>query len=613
MKNSFASKLILGDYMIGETLGKGTFGKVKLGTYLPTKDRMAVKILEKSKMKDNDDFERVVREMQIIQQFNNENVIKVYEILEDKERYYIIMEYCEEGELFNYIVKKKRLTEEEAAFFFYQLINGLESIHNLDIVHRDLKPENLLLNKEKKLKIIDFGLSNFFSLNGNLLSTPCGSPCYASPEMVAGRKYKGFMIDIWSTGIILYAMICGYLPFEDPDNEKLFLKILECNLTFPSYVTPQVKDIIKKILNTDPEKRMTINEIKKHSFYLNGKTIYGKVFQSKTDMASEGSPTTVSSGKSESHTKSSNLRALQTGTHHPSASVGLNFNNFLFSNSLSPKNKENQKYVVTSTLGSTTTKAAKNELLILKDLQFQYTDSNKVTLTNPGRKNVNYFNKNHISTSSNKVKLGAKKKMSSISSQNKYDIGDVYDTVSSLENNNNKITYRTKNINLEFGKRTLNSLKEPVSFYSLDFNMPDSNKFAKSPKNFDFNFTKSKFSSNIKEKYDKKINIKPISKKILPSIKNDTEIKKVRERFDTRHLYIKTDESASLEPQKNYSINIDKKFPSKGNHSTKISNNIKFDKFSGSNNLSNTFNKFKEKMNSLYSKDFFSKVGGVKS
>ena len=143
--------------------------------------------------------------------------MKIFAINETKERYYIFMEYCSKGELFNYIVDKQHLSEDEASYFYYQLINGLEYIHSQNIVHRDLKPENLLLGKGNILKIIDFGLSNFFL--GKPLSTPCGSPCYASPEMVSGNKYNGCCIDVWSTGIILYAMIYGYLPFEDPDNE----------------------------------------------------------------------------------------------------------------------------------------------------------------------------------------------------------------------------------------------------------------------------------------------------------------------------------------------------------------------------------------------------------
>jgi len=285
MKNQKGGRSqILGDYVVGQTLGKGTFGKVKLGVHMMNKTKVAVKILEKSRMKEKDDFERVLREMEIIKHFNNENVIGVYEILEDEEMYYIIMEFCPEGELFNYIVKKKRLVEEESAFFFYQIINGLESIHSSKIVHRDLKPENLLLTKDKKLKIIDFGLSNFFEGDrGKLLITPCGSPCYASPEMVAGKKYNGFMIDIWSTGIILFAMICGFLPFEDPDNEKLFMKILECNLIFPNYVPALTRDMIKRLLVTDPDRRIKISEIKKHEFYLLGKKVYNEEYKKKEE------------------------------------------------------------------------------------------------------------------------------------------------------------------------------------------------------------------------------------------------------------------------------------------------------------------------------------------
>ena len=123
------------------------------------------------------------------------------------------MEYVTGGELFNYIVSKKKLSENEAAFFFCQIINGIEYIHKHNIVHRDLKPENLLLGEGKIIKIIDFGLSNQYKV-GNLLHTPCGSPCYAAPEMVQGKKYNGLLIDIWSTGITLYAMVCGFLPFE---------------------------------------------------------------------------------------------------------------------------------------------------------------------------------------------------------------------------------------------------------------------------------------------------------------------------------------------------------------------------------------------------------------
>ena len=216
----------IGDYIIKEIIGNGTFSKVKLGINKYTNEKVAIKLLEKKKITEKKDLERIFREMSIVKNLNHPNIIKTYEIFENEKYYYIIMDYCKGGELFDYIVKKGRLNEEETSFFFYQIINGLEYIHSKNIVHRDLKPENLLLTDKNKLKIIDFGLSNYFNLNKEnktkLLKTPCGSPCYAAPEMVSGNKYNGFKTDIWAIGIVLYAMIVGYLPFEDSDIYILF-------------------------------------------------------------------------------------------------------------------------------------------------------------------------------------------------------------------------------------------------------------------------------------------------------------------------------------------------------------------------------------------------------
>jgi 5'-AMP-activated protein kinase catalytic alpha subunit len=266
----------LSDYEIKETIGKGTFSVVKLGINKITKEKVAIKILKKKKMQKSKDKSRLEREISILKRLNHINVIKIYKITEELENYYIVMEYCENGELFNYIVAHQRLSEEETSYFFYQLINGLDYIHHKNIVHRDLKPENLLLSKDNILKIVDFGLSNYYYLDGKLLSTPCGSPCYASPEMVCGNKYNGFRIDIWSCGIIIFAMICGYLPFEDPDNEILFKKIMKCEVDYPDYLSDDVLDIMNKIIVVDPNKRYNIEQIKKHPFYLKGKKEFEK-------------------------------------------------------------------------------------------------------------------------------------------------------------------------------------------------------------------------------------------------------------------------------------------------------------------------------------------------
>ena len=277
-----SQEVLIGDYIIKKTIGTGTFSIVKLGIHRITLKKVAIKILDKNKIESKDDLERIVREMQILTEMNHQNVIKVFKIYEEENNFSLIMEYCEEGELFNYIVKKQRLSEDETSYFFYQIINGIEYIHSKGIAHRDLKPENLLIAKNKILKIIDFGLSNFYD-GQKRLQTPCGSPCYASPEMVKGKKYDGFNIDIWAIGVILFAMLCGYLPFEDDenDNDVLFNQIIKNKIDYPPFLSELSLDILKKILVSDPLKRITIEEIKKHEFYLKGERIYNEKFSEK--------------------------------------------------------------------------------------------------------------------------------------------------------------------------------------------------------------------------------------------------------------------------------------------------------------------------------------------
>ena len=270
-------------YVISKTLGKGTFGKVKLAYNQENKnEKYACKILLKSNIKDKDDNIRCKREMEILKKMHHVNVVRTYEIISTETTFYIFMDYCSKGELFNYIVDKHHLSPKKSAFFYYQLINGIEYLHKKGVCHRDLKPENLLLTEKNKLKIIDFGLSNYY--NVNLLETPCGSPCYASPEMVRGHKYDGFRIDIWSSGIILYAMLCGYLPFEEMENDEcnevLFKNIMECNVEYPpEFIPPYAESLLRKIIVKDPRKRITIDEIKKEKFYILGEIIYKQTFE----------------------------------------------------------------------------------------------------------------------------------------------------------------------------------------------------------------------------------------------------------------------------------------------------------------------------------------------
>ena len=262
-------------YILKEDIGQGNFGKVKLAINKLTNEVFAIKIINKKIMKIK--MKNVIfKENEIITKFNHINVIYVYEIIETAEYYYIVMEYCKRGELFNYIVKHQRLSEEEASIFFYQIINGVEHIHSKGIAHRDLKPENILLTEDKILKIIDFGLSHEF--NGEeLLKTKCGSASYASPELISEPFYDGFKNDVWCCGIILYAMLCGYLPFEkdrkERNNYSLFKNILQCNFELPDFISNLSKDLIVKLLNVKSFERIGISEIKNHPFYLKGKNL----------------------------------------------------------------------------------------------------------------------------------------------------------------------------------------------------------------------------------------------------------------------------------------------------------------------------------------------------
>lgn len=262
----------ISNFILGEKLGEGTFGKVRKATHILTGEKVAVKILEKSRILEKADKIRVEREIKILKMLKHKHIIQLYSVIQAKTTIYLVMELSSGKELFEHIVKKKRLDEYEASKFFSQIISSVDYLHKIHICHRDLKPENLLLNGDSGLKIVDFGLSNIMTKpNSNntisFLSTACGSPCYAAPEMLEGIKYDGRGADIWSCGIILYAMVCGYLPFEDKNNDVLYKKIKDGKFAVPSFVSEGCKDLIKQILITNPLKRIKLSDIVKHSWF----------------------------------------------------------------------------------------------------------------------------------------------------------------------------------------------------------------------------------------------------------------------------------------------------------------------------------------------------------
>uniref|UniRef100_A0A6M2DUG2 non-specific serine/threonine protein kinase n=1 Tax=Xenopsylla cheopis TaxID=163159 RepID=A0A6M2DUG2_XENCH len=256
----------IGHYTLGQTLGVGTFGKVKAGEHQLTKHKVAVKILNRQKIKSLDVVGKIRREIQNLKLFRHPHIIKLYQVISTPTDIFMIMEYVSGGELFEYIVKHGKLQEHEARRFFQQIISGVDYCHRHMIVHRDLKPENLLLDHNMHVKIADFGLSNMM-MDGEFLRTSCGSPNYAAPEVISGKLYAGPEVDIWSCGVILYALLCGTLPFDDEHVPTLFRKIKSGIFPIPEYLHKSVVSLLCQMLQVDPMKRAAIDDVKTHEWF----------------------------------------------------------------------------------------------------------------------------------------------------------------------------------------------------------------------------------------------------------------------------------------------------------------------------------------------------------
>lgn len=264
----------IGPWKLGRALGHGATGKVYLATHTQTGKKSAVKVVSKSLL-DNTDAasERgcdsaglpygIQREIIIMKLLNHRNVLRLYDVWETSKALYLVLEYVEGGELFDLLVENGPLPEEIAVTFFRQIILGASYCHNLGICHRDLKPENLLLDKDHQIKIADFGMAAL-ETNDRLLETSCGSPHYASPEIVGGLKYHGSASDVWSCGVILFALLTGRLPFDDENIRNLLLKVQSGGFDMPKELSKEAQDLIKKMLTVDPAKRIKTQDILHH-------------------------------------------------------------------------------------------------------------------------------------------------------------------------------------------------------------------------------------------------------------------------------------------------------------------------------------------------------------
>ena len=257
----------IGDYTLGAEVGSGAFGKVVLGKHTLTGESVAIKILDKIILSQTpEDYELVKQEISILKIVKHKYIVQLYEILETPQHIYIIMEYCEGKDLMDFILSKQHLSELESLKFFQQLINALFYLHSQNIAHRDVKIDNMLLDKNKDLKLVDFGLSTKYS-DDILLDQPCGTVVYAAPEVLDGNEYHGMLADVWSSGIVLYGMASGYLPFSDKDDEINKKNVLEGNIDIPEFFSPLLKDLLRHMLDVNPITRYTLQEIKQHPWF----------------------------------------------------------------------------------------------------------------------------------------------------------------------------------------------------------------------------------------------------------------------------------------------------------------------------------------------------------
>ncbi|KAI1933307.1 Protein kinase [Ophidiomyces ophidiicola] len=255
----------LEQYKTKKLLGEGSFGKVKLAMHQASGREVALKIISRRKLLSRDMVGRVEREIQYLQLLRHPHIIKLYTVIATKIDIVMVLEYAER-ELFDYLVSRGKCNDDEARIFFQQIICAVEYCHRHKIVHRDLKPENLLIDRDKNVKIADFGLSNIMT-DGNFLRTSCGSPNYAAPEVISGKLYAGPEVDVWSCGVILYVLLVGKLPFDDDYIPSLFRKISAGNFYMPSYISTGAANLIRRMLQVHPVHRITISEIRRDSWF----------------------------------------------------------------------------------------------------------------------------------------------------------------------------------------------------------------------------------------------------------------------------------------------------------------------------------------------------------
>jgi serine/threonine protein kinase len=255
-------------YKIGKLLGKGAFGKVHLGVHKLTGKLVAIKSIKKEFLTNSQSKKKVMQEFSILKLLRHDSIIRLYETFESSKHILFVIELCAGGDLLNYVRKRRKLKENHAKFVFKQIIDGLYYCHQKKILHRDIKLDNILLNGVGDIKICDFGVSKLIKL-GEKITEQCGTPAYIAPEILKGAGYEGFESDIWSAGIVLYAILYGTVPFKAGNMHELHKLILTGKYTLKEDISEDARNLLKAMLEINPKKRITIQEIYNHQWLKN--------------------------------------------------------------------------------------------------------------------------------------------------------------------------------------------------------------------------------------------------------------------------------------------------------------------------------------------------------
>jgi serine/threonine protein kinase len=251
-----------GGYEIVKPIGAGSFSVVLMVTDRHQRS-FACKVVSRSFLTRMNIFHRFEQEVRLLEMMHHPNIVSVVEVIYEDALIYVVMEYCSGGELFQFIVDRGRMREHDSRQMFAGLVSALTYMHARGVAHRDVKPENILLDDAFVPKLADFGLCHLVKPD-SLMTTPCGSPEYAAPELLSGKSYDGRASDVWSLGVVLFVMATAALPWKSTVPASLFQEIAAGDYRVPGYVSPSLRGLIVQMMSLDPAQRPSIDEIAQH-------------------------------------------------------------------------------------------------------------------------------------------------------------------------------------------------------------------------------------------------------------------------------------------------------------------------------------------------------------